>query len=714
MPSAREPGSWLKAFGLAPFGFASMLAPVAVAAEEKGQLELPSQSITATASEETADGPITGYVAKRSTTGAKTDTPITEIPQSISVISADRMRDQGALTVQDALRYVSGVRAETFGLDSRGDWSKVRGSSPALFLDGLQQSFGTYTNVRTDPFTLERLEVLKGPASMLYGQSPVGGLINQVSKRPKTEQHTELQLQYGNYNRKQVAVDTTGPLNPQGTLLYRLVAIQRDSDTQVDHVKDNRQVLMPSLTWRPNDDIDWTILANIQRDDSGSTTQFFPHTGTVWNAPYGRIHSNRFASEPGFDEYDSDQTALTSQFSWHLNDTWTLRQNLRWQKSKVSYQSIYSAFAKKPLFKPDNQTLDRVYYVSKPEVKVWVADQNAEARFDTGPLQHTLLLGGDYQHAVINQDSASGPATPLNVYDPVYGTFDPSVIRLTASPEQRVMQQGLYAQDQIKYEQWLLTLGLRKDWAASQAQGSARQKDDKVTGRAGLTYLFDNGIAPYLSYSESFQPQVGLNRRTLEPYVPLKGKQWELGVKYQPVGSNSLYTAAVYDIREQNRRMPDPLDAMNTLQSGETRARGLELEALVAVTPDWDLIGTYSYTDTTVIKGSPAEQGKRLASVPENMASVWSQHRFSIGDISGFSVGAGVRYVGTSWDGADRLKTPSTTLVDAMLGYRYQNWNLTLNATNLEDKTYYTTCLARGDCFIGNRRTLVGTLAYNF
>ena len=496
--------------------------------------------------------------------------------------------------------------------------------------------------------------------------------------------------------------------------MYRLVAIQRDSDTQVDHVKDNRQVLMPSLTWRPTEDIDWTLLANIQRDDSGSTTQFFPHTGTVWNAPYGRIHSNRFASEPGFDEYDSDQTALTSQFSWHLNDTWTLRQNLRWQKSKVSYQSIYSVFSKKPPFKPDNQTLDRVYYVSKPEVKVWVADQNAEARFDTGPLQHTLLLGGDYQHAVSNRDGASGAATPLNMYDPVYGTFDPSIIRLTADPEQRVMQRGLYAQDQIKYEQWLLTLGLRKDWASSQTQGKAQQKDDKVTGRVGLTYLFDNGIAPYLSYSESFQPQIGLNQRTLDPYVPLKGKQWELGVKYQPVGSNSLYTAAVYDIREQNRRMPDPLDAMNTLQSGETRARGLELEALVSVTPDWDLIGTYSYTDTTVLKGSPAEQGKRLASVPENMASVWSQHRFSIGDISGFSVGAGVRYVGTSWDGADRLKTPSTTLVDAMLGYRYQNWNLTLNATNLEDKTYYTTCLARGDCFIGNRRTLVGTLAYNF
>src|SRR5690606_21348249 len=297
----------------------------------------------------------------------------------------------------------------------RGDSSKIRGSTPVFFLDGLQQTFGNYTNTRTDPFTLERLEVLKGPSSMLYGQSPVGGLINMVSKRPRDEQRTELQLQYGTHDRKQIAIDSTGPLNDEGTLLYRVVAIARDSQSQVDYVKDDRLILMPSITWRPTDDIEWTLLVNIQRDDSGSTSQFLPHRGTVLGAPYGHYDTDLFVSEPGFDEYDTEQMALTSQLSWRLGETWTLRQNLRYQESEVSYQQIYGW---PPVLNNDNRTLDRVYHVSKPEVDVWVADHNAQALFDTGPVQHTLLIGTDYQHALTNRKQAGGAATPLDLYDP--------------------------------------------------------------------------------------------------------------------------------------------------------------------------------------------------------------------------------------------------------------------------------------------------------
>jgi iron complex outermembrane receptor protein len=679
-------------------------------ATDSSAFELPAQEIVSSETER-ADGPVEGYVATRSATGTKTDTPILQVPQSISVITADRMQDQGVQTVQDALRYVSGVRGEAFGLDARGDSSKIRGSTPVLFLDGLQQTFGNYTNSRTDPFTLERLEVLKGPSSMLYGQSPVGGLINMVSKRPRDEQRTELQLQYGTHDRKQIAIDSTGPLNDEGTLLYRVVAIARDSDSQVDYVEDDRLVLMPSITWRPTDDIEWTLLANIQRDDSGSTSQFLPHRGTVLDAPYGHYDTDLFVSEPEFDEYDTEQMALTSQFSWRLNETWTLRQNLRYQESEVSYQQIYGW---PPVLNADNRTLDRVYYVSKPEVDVWVADHNAQALFDTGPVQHTLLIGTDYQHAVTNRKQAGGAASPLDLYAPVYGTFDPSIINLTADPEQTLAQQGIYLQDQLKYERWMLTLGLRKDRADNRTDGGTRQKDDAVNGRVGLTYLFDNGVAPYISYSESFQPIVGLNTSTREPYKPLEGEQWELGIKYQPVDSNSLYTAAVFDLREQNRQMPDPNNPSNTIQTGETKAQGLELEAMVAVTPNWDLIATYTHLDTEVLEGTPREEGARLATIPEDMASLWSQHRFELFGIPGFSAGAGVRYVGASWDGTDTLKTPSTTLFDAMLGYRYQDWAFALNATNLEDETYYTTCLSRGDCFLGNRRTVVGTVSYSF
>ncbi|AJE15531.1 TonB-dependent siderophore receptor [Stutzerimonas balearica] len=683
----------------------------AVVAQAQEALELEAQQITAPREVERGDGPVEGYVAKRSVSATKTDTPIIETPQSISVITADRIRDQGSLTIQDSLRYVSGMRGEAYGFDSRGDFSLVRGVSPAIFLDGLQQSVGSYTNTRTDPFTLERIEVIKGPSSMLYGQSSVGGLLNLVSKRPQAERRNELQLQYGSFDRKQIAFDSTGPLDDDGTLLYRVVAIGRDSQTQVDHTKDNRLVFMPSLTWRPNEQFEWTLMANVQKDDGGTTSGFLPHRGTVLSAPYGEIGSERFVSEPGFDEYDTEQKALTSQMTWRVDDTWTLRQNLRWQKSKVSYQTMYGW---PPVLGADDRTVNRVWSVSKPEVTIWSADHQAESRFDTGALQHTLLMGVDYRHAVTDSRSARGVATPLDLYDPVYGTFDPSGITLSDVPQQRAVQKGLYVQDQIRLDKWLTTLGLRKDWADTRVEDGNRQKDDAVTGRVGLTYLFDNGVAPYISYSESFTPIIGLNTITQQSYKPLEGEQWELGIKYQPVGSNTLLTAAVFDLREKNRQMPDPANPLSTIQAGEARVKGLELEGLVEVDPNWDLIATYSYLDSEVAKGPPAQQGKRIASVPEHMASLWSQHRFSVAGISGFSAGAGVRYVGASWDGTDSLKTPSTTLFDAMLGYAYQDWSFTLTATNLEDETYYTTCLSRGDCFTGNRRTVVATASYSF
>ena len=683
----------------------------AVVAQAQEALELEAQQITAPREVERGDGPVEGYVAKRSVSATKTDTPIIETPQSISVITADRIRDLGSLTIQDSLRYVSGMRGEAYGFDSRGDFSLVRGVSPTIFLDGLQQSVGSYTNTRTDPFTLERVEVIKGPSSMLYGQSSVGGLLNLVSKRPQAERRNELQLQYGSFDRKQIAFDSTGPLDDDGTLLYRVVAIGRDSQTQVDHTQDNRLVFMPSLTWRPNEQFEWTLMANVQKDDGGTTSGFLPHRGTVLSAPYGEIGSERFVSEPGFDEYDTEQKALTSQMSWRVDDTWTLRQNLRWQKSKVSYQTMYGW---PPVLGADDRTVNRVWSVSKPEVTIWTADHQAESRFDTGALQHTLLMGVDYRHAVTDSRSARGVATPLDLYDPVYGTFDPSGITLSDVPQQRAVQKGLYVQDQVRLDRWLMTLGLRKDWAETRVEDGNRQKDDAVTGRVGLTYLFDNGVAPYISYSESFTPIIGLNTITQQSYKPLEGEQWELGIKYQPVGSNTLLTAAVFDLREKNRQMPDPANPLSTIQAGEARVKGLELEGLVEVDPNWDLIATYSYLDSEVAKGPPAQQGKRIASVPEHMASLWSQHRFSVAGISGFSAGAGVRYVGASWDGTDSLKTPSTTLFDAMLGYAYQDWSFTLTATNLEDETYYTTCLSRGDCFTGNRRTVVATASYSF
>lgn len=693
-----------------------MLLPAgaALAQQDEAARTLPAVTVTVTdgAPAETATGPVHGHIARRAATATKTDTPLAETPQSVSVITADRMRDQGVLTVQDALRYSAGVRGETYGLDSRGDWSTVRGSDPVVFLDGMQQTFGYYASARPDPFALERIEVLKGPASVLYGQGTVGGIVNLVSKRPQEEQQGEIQLQYGSFDRKQLAVDVTGPLNEDRTLLYRVVAIGRDSETQVDKVGDDRYLLAPSLTWRPDSTLEWTVLANFQKDETGSTTQFLPHAGTVLPAPggLGRIPIDVFMSEPGFDEYDTEQKSLTSLFTYRPDDTWTFRQNLRYSESEVSYQTIYPAFP--PALQP-NGDIDRVYWVARPELKYWTVDNQLQTDLQHGRLRQTVLAGLDYQYAVTKRRWAYGSAGTLNLYNPVYGNFTPpGAADFYDDPDNTVRQTGIYVQDQLTWdERWIAVIGLRHDRAVNETEGGETQKDSAVTKRLALMYKAGGGFSPYVSYTESFKPEIGLDGYG-KAFKPLRGKQYELGVKYEPAGGRGLVSAAIYDLREKNRKSPDPINPLNQLQTGEARARGFELEAQLRINPDWELIGSYSYTDTEVLEGT--NEGKRLPSVPEQMASLWTQHRFSIAGIKGIRGGFGVRFIGDSWDGTDSLTTPGYTLFDAMLGYDVGRWSFALNVANLGDKTYYTTCLARGDCFVGSRRTVTGTASYRF
>lgn len=659
------------------------------------------------AGEQSATEPVTGYVAKRTASATKTDTPVVETPQAISVVTPDQIRDQGAQNVQDALRYVAGVRSEPYGLDSRGDWSMIRGAEPVVFADGLQQTFGYYASSRPDPFTLARIDVLKGPSSVLYGQGTVGGIVNLQSKRPQAEQQGELQMQLGSFDRRQLAADITGAANDDETLLYRFIAVQRDSDTQVKHVQDDRVVLAPSITWKPTDAVEWTLLLNYQKDETGSSTQFLPHAGTVLPAPNGLpdIPYDVFMSEPGFDEYDTEQTSLTSLLSVQLNDHWQLRQNLRYANSEVSYQTLYPAFP--PQLQP-NGDIDRVFWIAKPELDYLTVDHQMQANFASAGLQQTWLFGIDYQDATTNRDWAYGAATPLNVYNPVYGSFTPPSTLFT-DPENTVSQLGIYAQAQLTFsERWITTFGVRHDKTENEVENAGSQKDDATSSRVALMYKAGNGWHPYLSYAESFRPLIGLDVYG-EAFKPLEGEQIEVGVKYQPDGSNSLVTVSVYDLSESNQTVDVVVGGvLGQVQTGEGEAQGIELESLLQVTDDWALIANYSYTDTEV------NDGPRLASVPERMASLWSQHRFAIAGLSGFRAGLGVRHIGDSWDGTDQLKTPGVTLYDAMFGYDVGALGFTLTVNNIEDETYYTTCLARGDCFIGSKRNVVGTVSYQF
>jgi iron complex outermembrane recepter protein len=701
-------------------GYVLRTAVVAAPAAAKADDVLPEVSVNAKVEKEHAYGPVIGYVAKRTATATKTDTPIIETPQSVSVITADQIADQKAMSIQEALRYSAGVVADQYGQDSRSDGYAIRGMDAVQYLDGLRQINTFYSETtRPDPYMMERIEVLRGPAATLYGQGGVGGIINLVSKRPLTEARREIGVSLGNYDFKQIQADFTGPVADSDSLFYRLVMVGKDTDTQIDHVFQKRTLFAPSLTWKPNDKTNLTLIARYQLDDALPTPQFLPVYGVLRPNPNGRIPYDNYLGEPGVDKYVSESTHLGYIFDHQVNDTWSVRQNLRWTKSRNNYTSLYvNSFTfnpdVNPFPTPDQRTLPRYYDVSKTQTYTLNVDTNAKAQFDIGNTFHTVLVGLDYARfrkvGVAGFDL--GNANLIDIYDPVYGNID-SLPTLSATPETKMMQTGLYVQDQIKFDQhWVLTAGLRRDKAENNSEGVIPQETYKTTQRYGLNYLFDNGWAPYVSYAESFLPLTNLS--VSGGYLkPQEGKQWEVGLKYMPANSPTRFTIAAYDLEDENRA----IFVMSNLytQKGKITSRGIEMEAATSFGDRWDVIGSYSFTQAKYgITDNPLEKGQQVEAIPKHLASGWLTKRFAIGDISGFRAGLGVRYIGESFNSTHIVKTPDVTLFDAMLGLDHGNWRYALNASNLADREYVSTCLTRGDCWIGARRAAIATATYTW
>lgn len=611
---------------------------------------LSLQAMTVSGAEEDPLGPTSGYVAKRSMTGTKTDTPILETPRSISVATRQQMTDRAVHNLDDAVRYMPGVVASSFGSDTRSDWLKVRGFKPTQFLDGLPMAVGVYNNPKLETWNLERVALLRGPASSVYGQTPPGGMLDMVSLRPQNVASHEVKAEVGNYNHKQVSFDSTGPLDDEGRFLYRVSGVVRDSNTQVDHIDDKRYNIAPSLTWNIDDDTRLTFLGQFNRDDTGITSQFLPLRGTKYDAPFGKVSHHKNLGDPDWEYYDRTYYWLGYAFEQRINDVWQFRQNLRYLRNDLSFQAVTAGTAHA------DGTLERSTTSVDEDVSQFVVDNNFQADFETGALRHTLLLGLDHNRTDNQYTSIFGSAPPSNVNNPIYGQPIVKPDRSTAfyDYKQKTYQTGLYVQDQIALDNWRLTLGGREDWVHTGAtfynKGDATNtsRDKKFSGNAALSYIFDNGVAPYISYAESFQPTTGADMNSTSSLKPTEGKQWEIGVKYQPVGSDSLFTAAVYDLRQENVSVSQNIGGTPvTSQTGEVKVSGIELEATSNVTDNLKMIGAYSYADTEVKKGQYA--GNRLQQAPRNQASLWADYTWHEGTLNGFSVGAGARYVGSTY-----------------------------------------------------------------
>lgn len=654
------------------------------------------QKITISADAQT----LPAYLAHEASSAAKSDAPLLETPQSISVITQELIRDRGAQSLQDALRYSAGVMSDAYGLDNRTDSAVIRGTEFQQVLDGMRETFTYYNIARPDPWALERIEVVRGPASVLYGQGPVAGVVNLVSKTPQAEAAREFVAEVGSFDRRQLAIDFTGPLSADGQWLYRLVGLYRESDTQVDFAEDNRQLLSPSLSYRPNEALQWTLLGTVQRDETGQTISFLPHSGTALPNPNGRIPVSRFTSEPGFDQFDVDKEAISSLLRWQLSPVWSLHQNLRLAKNDNPYRALYpDVFSnpESPFLDAEQRSVARYVYVSLREAEDLTADTQARARFATGAIAHELLIGVDIGRSKLSERNGYGyNATPFDLYSPEYGiAFD--IPELGAATRTKMSFDGVYLQDQLKIAERLIVIGgLRHDRAKTDPHAGEARRDEATTGRAGLLWLAPRGVSPYLSWSTSFLPNSDIDPETGEVYDPVEGKQFEAGLKFQP-RADTLITASWYDLDEKNRVAYGILGS-----TGLTRvdAQGLELEATTRIGA-LDLLASYTYNDHAV--------REYTATQPEHAASLWSKYRWQ-----GFEIGGGIRYLGTTYDEVGAIKIDAVTLFDAMAAYTRQQWRFAINATNLDDETYVTSCLVRGDCFYGNRRVVVGSISYRF
>jgi len=357
-------------------------------------------------------------VATNSATGTKTDTPIIETPQSISVISAERLEEQAASSLGDALRYSAGVTGELYGLDQRGYGIRIRGfevDETNYYRDGLQlkgTSFVTFLPL--DVYGAERLEILRGPASVLYGQASPGGILNYVTKKATTEPQYEVQAGAGTFDRYQGKFDFSGHLTEDGALSYRVVGLGRDSDTQTDFVNDDRLFIAPTLTWQ-GEDTTVTLLANYQHDDQGWGIQFLPASGTVLDNPNGRIPRHTFTGEPDFDKYILDQFSVGYQIEHHFDDVFTVRQNARYAELENDQDIVYGAGL------IDDRTLARFGDSGHSELGTVAVDNQVQAKFETGPIAHTGLFGVDFQHYDFSDRGTAYEVDPLDIYDPDYG-----------------------------------------------------------------------------------------------------------------------------------------------------------------------------------------------------------------------------------------------------------------------------------------------------
>ncbi|SEN25508.1 iron complex outermembrane recepter protein [Paracoccus alcaliphilus] len=674
-----------------------VLAHPALAQDDSGTTVLGVIEITADAARSVA---LDGYVATNSQVATKSNTPLAESQQSVSVVTNQQIRDQGAANLSQALSYTAGVSSQPFGADPRADEPIVRGfsSSHAQYVNGLRQGryFGA-TNYEL--YGMQQVEVLRGPSSSLYGAGSPVGVINLVQKRAQDFDFNEVGLSYGSNDSRKLFFDLNRVVSDD--LSWRLTGLGSDIRQQVREVNNERGYLAGAVRWRPDDATVIDFMASYTKDKPISPIGLPYELTQTGDGDYLR---DLYAGQSDWDDSDRTMWNLGLEMSHQMDNGWTLAQAFRYEKLDWDYTGTYLPIG--ATLQPDG-TFPRGSSRQSERSESISLDTRLSGEMQTGAATHQLLFGVDIRKYDADESSHFGTAPG---FDPRTGTATDGERGFAGTPNAgsvTLKQVGVYAQDEIVYDNWRGSLALRYDYVKQTGEQygfESAYKENDLTGRAGLSYVFANGVMPYVSYSSSFDPQTG---RTEDgrPLDPTTGRQWELGVKYQPAEFDALFTAAIYDLRQKNIRQA--IGGNLYQQIGEVKSRGVELEATAELAQGWDIRAGYAYNDTEQVGGT--NTGQPMPNAPRHTASLWLDRDFG----NGLRVGGGVRYVGARDDTTNTHRLDDVTLVDLGASYTRDNIEASLNIHNLTDKTYVSTCSFFG-CFYGEGRTVMATVAYKW
>ena len=656
----------------------------------------------------------------QASSAAKTDLAIVRTPQAISIVDSGFIDALNLRTVAEALNYTSGVRGQAFGSDTRIDYYQIRGFANAnIFKDGLVlYNSGAFLSWATPAEGVERLEVLKGPASVLYGSSSVGGLVDIVSKAPVSTPLARIEAGVDEYGSGYGSADLGGALGD--TLSFRAVGLVRRGATQVSLAKDNRSYAAVALGWTPLDGTTLTLRGSITRDRSNRPTGFVPYTGFATPLADGsRIPIDLFVSDPSVDRYDRDQHEGGYTLESRLGPSVRFVSNGRYGRIDLVYAGLYGLFSGNPVLSGGRYYLNRGNSRQEAWLDNITVDNHLDARVRTGPLAHDLLGGIDHSYSNTASSVAQGTAPRLDIRAPAYNVPIPA-LGAASTTRQKLDQTGVYVQDAVTLGGFTALLSTRHDWIGITATGAAnvatRGDPDQQTYRAGLSYLSQVGLAPYVSYATSFTPVIGIEAATGRYYRPETGRAWEAGLKYQARGVPLLATASLFTIDRDGVLVSNPVAGFPTNQSqlGLVRSRGGEAELQARVRPTLSVTAAITAFDIRNLTGAPNTIGKAPTATSEFTAAAFADYALPTGGLlAGLGFGAGIRHVGRSWaDVANTLPVPAATVVDAALHYQAGRFRAAANVSNLFNKAFVGACPSAGTCYAANLRRATFSLGY--